>query len=256
MLTIPLIIALSTLAQGGQTTSPTPVRRTTILEVRVVDSMGAPIEGAHVKAEGPLGRAGDTDRNGTVTFRNLTAATYRFRIERNGFTALEKEVTVRAGTMGSVEAALTAAPATKPLPAPAPTPPPPAPSPSAPVLAPGEPRIVSVPDLAEAQLAGREPVKESPIGCSGATAARLIVARESLASHTHADADEMLYVVAGEAALKLGDKEQSVTSGWFSVVPRGTSHSVTRRGRNPVILLSILSGQPCPEASRRPPGPR
>jgi mannose-6-phosphate isomerase-like protein (cupin superfamily) len=55
----------------------------------------------------------------------------------------------------------------------------------------------------------------------------------------------MLYVVAGEAMVKIGDKEQAVTPGWFSVAPRGTAHGITKRGRNPAILLSITSGQPC-----------
>jgi len=265
MPTTALVIALFMVTQGAQgttpapppqTTTPTPPRRT-ILEVRVTDRMGAPLEGAHVRAEGPLGREGATDRNGVVTFRNLTAGTYRFRIERQGFIALEKEVIARAGALGTVEAALNAAPAAPAAPAPpAPTPPPAAtPAPPPPVravtLAPGEPRIVSVPDLAEAQLAGREPVKESAMGCSGASASRLIVARDPIAAHRHADADEMLYVVAGEATLKLGSKEQSITSGWFAVVPRGMDHSLTRRGRNPVILLSILSGPPCPDQAPR-----
>jgi quercetin dioxygenase-like cupin family protein len=59
----------------------------------------------------------------------------------------------------------------------------------------------------------------------------------------------MLYVVAGEAALKVGqERAQRITSGWFSIIPRGTVHSLTRTGRNPVILLSMLGGQPCSSA--------
>jgi mannose-6-phosphate isomerase-like protein (cupin superfamily) len=48
--------------------------------------------------------------------------------------------------------------------------------------------------------------------------------------------------------LNIGGKEQVITSGWFGLVPRGTPHSVTRRGRNPAILLSIAGGQPCAPA--------
>jgi len=66
-------------------------------------------------------------------------------------------------------------------------------------------------------------------------------------------ADRTLYLVAGEATLTLGGKEQALTPGWFSVVPRGTKVGVGRKGRNPAILLSILYGRPCSasSASRR-----
>jgi len=55
----------------------------------------------------------------------------------------------------------------------------------------------------------------------------------------------MLYLVAGEATMKLGDEEHALTPGWFTLAPRGLAHSVTRKGRNPAILLAITSGQPC-----------
>ena len=65
------------------------------------------------------------------------------------------------------------------------------------------------------------------------------------AAHTHADADEVLYIVAGDATLKLGYRDQNIAPGWFAVVPRGMSHTVTKRGRNPVLILSAVSGPPC-----------
>jgi mannose-6-phosphate isomerase-like protein (cupin superfamily) len=105
--------------------------------------------------------------------------------------------------------------------------------------------VISIPDLAEGQLIGREPSKESLIGCSGATVARLVQVREPLSRQARPDRDEMLYVVAGEATLQLGAASHVVTSGWFSIVPRGVEYTLTRRGRNPVVLLSIDSGQPC-----------
>jgi uncharacterized cupin superfamily protein len=68
---------------------------------------------------------------------------------------------------------------------------------------------------------------------------------DSLAVHSHADADEVLYIFGGEVTLKLGDKEQNLAPGGFSLVPRGMAHAVTRRGRVPVVILSIVSGPPC-----------
>ena len=58
-------------------------------------------------------------------------------------------------------------------------------------------------------------------------------------------ADAMIYVVAGDGALKLGDREINITNGSFAVVPRGTTYGFTRRGRNPLIVLAVLSGAPC-----------
>src|SRR5262245_43443801 len=224
MAPIALILALSALAPAPQAapphaaappqTRPAPqaatlpqTRKPAILEMRVIDRKGTPIEGAQVSAEGPLGRKGDTDRNGSVTFRNLTAGTYRFRIERQGYIPLEKEVVVKVGAMDTVEGALTAAPPPPepPKPTPPPEPPPPAPKPT---LAPvGAPRALSLIDFLETQPIGRNATKENVVGCSGVSTATVIQVRDALPVHKHADADELLYVIGGEAGLKLGAKD-------------------------------------------------
>jgi mannose-6-phosphate isomerase-like protein (cupin superfamily) len=90
------------------------------------------------------------------------------------------------------------------------------------------------------------------IGCSGVSAAQLIVVRDSIPLATHANRDEMLYVVAGEATLNLGQRAQSITPGWLSVVPRGTPYALTRKGRNPVVLLSFVGGQTCADMTASP----
>ena len=88
-----------------------------------------------------------------------------------------------------------------------------------------------------------------PIGCSGASQSRLIVLREALPPGTNKDADETLYLVAGEAMLTLGSaKEQPISPGWFTIVPRGTSYALGRKGRNPAILLSTEYGRLCSAA--------
>ena len=100
-------------------------------------------------------------------------------------------------------------------------------------------------DLAERQLAGRSDVKESPIGCSGATGARLIQVVGPLTDEAHGGAEQMLYVVSGEGELTLGGKTERLKPGMFSIIPRGTAYALGRRGRKPVILLSVMGGQPC-----------
>lgn len=228
---------------GTSTTSSAAAAKPALVDLLVTTSAGMTIPGATVKAEGPVSRQATTGADGHVIFQNVTAGTYRFRIEHDSFVTLEKEVVVFGGSRTATQAALT--PGAKPAAAPASPPPAPTPAPAAPPLTPGQPRIISLTDLAEQLLRGQEPIAERALGCSGATSSRLIRVRESLEAHTHADADELLYIVAGDATLKLGDKEQNIAPGWFSIVPRGMSHSLTRRGRNPVLILSAMSGPPC-----------
>jgi mannose-6-phosphate isomerase-like protein (cupin superfamily) len=235
---------------GPQATPPArrPVAAGATVEIRVSDRMGNPLTGAMVAAEGPSSRESSTDTEGRATFRTLTAGTYRVRAVREGFITLEKEVAVRVAPLPTIEFSLSAAP-----PPPSPPPPPPPPpvqavaSPAPPPVEPGEPRLVDVPALAEKSLGGREPLRMLSIGCSGHTAAQLIVVRDAIPTAAHPNRDEMLYVVAGEATLNLGQKAQAIAPGWLSVVPRGTSYALTRKGRNPVVLLSFVGGPPCAE---------
>ncbi len=229
-----------------QTPAAPPAPRPTTAEVRVTDRAGAPLDGAKVMAEGPQSRDGLTDKAGVVSFRLTAAGTYRLRIERSGFITLEKEVAVKAATSNVVDAALTAAPAP-----PAPPPvvaPPVAPPPSAPVLVAGAPAVVFVADLADEDLKARstDPLKEHALGCSGATSSRLMTLKgDTLAVHTHADADETIYVMAGEGTLRMSGKDYPLAPGWFALVPRGVEHLVTRKGRTPLVMISSVSGPAC-----------
>ena len=238
---ISLTILLALTLQTGKP-APQPQRaRGGTLDVRVTDRTGATLDDVVVKVEGDVGREGTTNASGFVALTNLTAGTYRLRFERDGFVTLEKEAVVRVGATVTVNAALTAAPPPPPPPAPAAPPPPPAP-----VLTAGEPRVVAIPDFVNKQLiTNKETIKENPIGCSGATAAKVIQLRGPLAAHSHDDADEVLYVIAGDATIRLGADEHRITSGAFVLVPRGMEHTITLRGRNPLILTSTVSGKGC-----------
>ena len=107
-------------------------------------------------------------------------------------------------------------------------------------------------DLAERSLSGKDGVKVVPIGCTGLTSARLIVLRDALPAASYADADENLYLMAGEATMTIDAKQQSLTPGWFAQLPRGTKFEVVRKGRNPVIFMSLLNGRPCSEGGSEP----
>jgi hypothetical protein len=154
-------------------------------------------------------------------------------------------VTVRAGQAAAVEVSLTAAPPPPP-PAPAPTPPP-APAPPARTTAPsGPPVTLSIPAFLDKNYVGRDPLKESVLACTPEATTRLLQLREPISEHKHADLDELLYIVAGDGAVKLGDQTTVVGPGSLAVVPRGVAHAFERRGKNPLIVLSMLAGAPCP----------
>jgi len=238
-------------AQPGTATPAAPRRAlptTATLEVRVVDRSGRPVDEAHVVVLGPTTREDKSDKSGSVTLKTLPVGNYRVRAEATGYVALEKEISLKGAVAPTqVLLSLSAAPiAPPPEPKKEPPPPPPPPAPVATMGTPGEPRSLSIPDLAERSLSGKDPLKVFPIGCSGASQSRLIVLREAIPAGTNKDADETLYLVAGEATLTLGSaKEQPITPGWFTIVPRGTSYALGRKGRNPAILLSTVYGRPC-----------
>jgi mannose-6-phosphate isomerase-like protein (cupin superfamily) len=104
---------------------------------------------------------------------------------------------------------------------------------------------VSIPAFLDKNFIGRDPLKESVLGCTPDATTRLLQLREPLAEHTHADLDETLYVVAGEGTVRANGESIPVAAGSMSVVPRGVAHSIERRGKNPLIVLSTLSGAPC-----------
>jgi quercetin dioxygenase-like cupin family protein len=97
-------------------------------------------------------------------------------------------------------------------------------------------------------ISNKEGIKESLLGCTGEATSTLIQLREPLTEHSH-DTAEMLYIVAGEATHRVEGKDETLAAGAFSAVPRGTLHSLTRRGRNPVIIISTVSGKPCTEST-------
>jgi hypothetical protein len=223
----------------------TPSARPSIT-VLVTDRQGKPLQDVAVKATGPMEREGKTDTEGTIVLRNLNAGTYRLRFESSGTITLEREVTVAAGRPVKTTAELSPAP--PPPPAPKPEPPPPAPKsePPPPVRPSGPPSSVSIPDFVEKNYISRgAPSKNSPVGCTATSTASLIQLREPLAEHSHAEADEMVYVVAGEGLQRIGSVDMNLTAGTFAVVPRGTPHTITRKSNTPMIMISILTGPPC-----------
>jgi mannose-6-phosphate isomerase-like protein (cupin superfamily) len=251
--------------------------------LHVRDTSGHVLGGVRVQVQGTASGEFTTDGEGVVRLPSMRDGAYHLRFERMGFSTVERDVTLRGGQPDVIEVALSVAttpepagargpgradavPVTPPAPAasqrPAPSPPPQTAGPAATTQppaagdrpsAPVDQKTVSIPTFLDRNLIGREPLKESILGCTQTATTRLVQLRETLAVHVHADVDEMLYVVAGEGTLLIpGRAAAPIAPGSLSIVPRGSPHAIERRGKNPLIVLSILSGTPCTAESGAP----
>jgi hypothetical protein len=233
--------------------APRAATASVAMTVQVTDGSGAVLQGVQVHASGPVEREGKTSVEGGLKFTSLKAGTYRLRFSRDGFITLERDVTIRAGQPATVEVMMSAAPPPPPPPEP---PKPVAPAPAAAsstAEATGDPKVTAVPDFVQDNFIGRAPRKDSPLGCVASGAATLVQLREALAEQSHDAADQWFYVVAGEATLRIDEREQRLAAGGFAVVPRTMKYSLVPRGRNPLIVVSILTGQRCEEGPGKSP---
>ena len=235
-------------APAAQAPRPRPSgSATTTALLFITDGNGRPIENVTITVMGPVDREVKSPSSGPARVEGLRAGTYRVRFSHEKFITFERELVWRAGTaQPELAVTLNAAPAAPPPP-PAPVAPAvPASTSTSKLPPPGTAKTVSLPDYIEKNfISNREPQKENLIGCSGVGQAMLWQIREPWNGRQHDAADGMLYVVGGDGRLKLGEREFTVAAGAFAVVPRGTSYSLSRSGRNPLIVLAVLSGAPC-----------
>jgi hypothetical protein len=215
------------------------------MAITVTSPLGATIAGVQVSMMGPSERGGQTDSGGQINFPGLQAGTYRLRFSGDMVTTFEKEVIVRAGQIADVDVSLSPASEPKVIMTPAPAPPP---SP-APTLGPkGEPLTHLIGDLLEKEYVGKQPRRETLLSCSGSERASMIQLNEALPERLYESADAIYYVLGGEGSIRMDGRETKLGLNAFVSVPRGTSHSFTRRGNRLLVLLSVLSGEPCEEA--------
>lgn len=232
-------------AQAPTQPAPAAPRRapttTAAMRIHVTSGTGLLLAGVRVTAQGPMSRDGVTGDDGAVRFANLTPGNYRLRFAHEKFITLERDVTARTAET-AVDVMLNAAPEPPPKPEPPPAAPPPAPKPPPPV---GDPKTVAIPAFLDSNFIGRAARKDSELGCTPSGAATLTQLREPWASHTHDLTDEWLYVVAGEGILLVDAAEQKIQPGSFSLIPRAHRHAIHPQGRNPLIVVSVMSGAPC-----------
>ncbi len=231
-------------------TTPAPRRAPTTsarsgMAVTVTSPQGATIGGVAVELMGPTERSGETNASGQVNFPGLQAGTYRLRFTGDKVTAFEKEVTVRGGQVADVDVTLTAAPEPKVIVKEAPAP---APTATAAAGPKGQPVTYAIGELLEKEFVGKQPRRETLLSCSGNERAAMIQLNEAMPERLYENADAIYYVLGGEGTLMLNGKEMKLGLNGFASVPRGTSHSFSKRGSRLLVLLSVLSGEPCEQA--------
>jgi mannose-6-phosphate isomerase-like protein (cupin superfamily) len=197
------------------------------------------LSNVQVSAQGPVARDGATADDGSLHLANMRPGAYRLRLSREGSMTLERDITVRAGEPLLVEVSLSAAP---PAPKPVEVPRPAISEPTKTLGPPAQPKLTPIPTFLEKNFIGREGKRDSALGCTTTGTATLVQLREALLNQVHDDADEWIYIVAGEGTLRLGTSEQRLQAGTFSLVPHTVSHGLLPTGRNPLIFVSILSG--------------
>lgn len=211
------------------------------IAITVTDPRGLPIRGVHVTVAGASDRNGDTDGSGQINFVGVQPGTYRVRFDGDQVISFEREVAVRPGQPTSMEVMLNPAPP-PPAPPPAPVVEQPAPAAIGPA---GTPQILSIIDLAEKQLSGNQARRETLVSCSGNTRTTLVLLNQDQPDRLYGGAETEYYVVAGQGAVRLNGRETPLSAGSYASIPRNTSHAITKRGNRPLILLSVLSGEPC-----------
>jgi mannose-6-phosphate isomerase-like protein (cupin superfamily) len=206
----------------------------------VTDQRGAPLGSIHVDMMGPAARSGDTDMSGQVNFPGLQSGTYRLRFSGDGVATFEREVTVRAGAIEHLDIKLSPVAAPK---APEPA------TPATPAAGPtGSPQIGSLTNLADRMRNSKTPARETLLSCSGNTRNVLLVLTDEQPDRLYTSAESTYYVISGQGGAKVGAIQSVISPGSFVAVPRGTTFSIARQGKNPLVMLWTLSGEPCDEA--------
>jgi mannose-6-phosphate isomerase-like protein (cupin superfamily) len=209
--------------------------KTATLAIVVTSPDGAQISNVSVTVEGPANRKARTE-GGRIAFENLPPGAYRLRFEREGFITLERELTARAGAPVDVKVTLSSAPE-----------PPAPPKPVEPVKPPVDAKPISQDVLAviDKEFVGRAKGRTTPLACGSEGNASLIQLNAPIPQHSHDDADEFIYVVAGEGSADVQGSVQRLRAGVLLFLPRGVPHALSQSGRNPLVLISTRAGGGC-----------
>jgi mannose-6-phosphate isomerase-like protein (cupin superfamily) len=176
---------------------------------------------------------------GRAVFEGLPAGAYRLRFDRDGFVPLERELAGRGSAPIDVKVTLNPAPPPpEPPPAPVVEAPPPKPHVDAKLV------VLDMPAFIEKNYVGKSAGKVTAMGCSTGGTATLLQINEPVAEHSHADADEFVYVIAGQGSANLAGRQEPLGPAVFMMIPRGMPHTLTAT-KKPLVLISTRAGDTC-----------
>ena len=205
--------------------------------IMVKDAAGAPVTDVKVTVAGPAQRNARTE-GGRLVFENLPTGDYTFRFEKTGYVPVEQQVTGRGSKPIPVEVKLEAVPA----------PPPPKPvAPPLPTVAPPSDAklvVLDMPAFVEKNYVGRSADKTTPMACAAGGSSTLIQINVAITEHTHPDADEFIYVIAGQGSARMGDRVEPLGPGVFMMIPRNVAHAFAV-SKKPLVFVSTRAGDKC-----------
>jgi mannose-6-phosphate isomerase-like protein (cupin superfamily) len=216
---VPILLLLALpAALDAQRRGAPPTRGPVTFAIAVADPSGAPVGNVRVSVSGPVERTTRTER-----------------FEKDGYITLEREVSGRGSKPIDVKVTL--------MPVPLP--------PIEPVgsLPPQQmdPKMVvlDMPAFIEKNYVGRAPAKTIALGCATGGNSTLIQINEPLAQHAHDDADEFIYVIAGEGMAHFGQRQEPLGPAVFLMIPRRMAHTIAPGKKKPLVMISLRAGEKC-----------
>src|SRR5438270_10463089 len=88
------------------------------------------------------------------------------------------------------------------------------------------------------------------LGAEHVMAYRLTVNPDSTASHAHAGAEEVLYILQGTGEIQVERSRHVVAPGHAVFVPDGAEHSYVNTGAQPLIIVGAMAPPVDPEGIR------
>jgi mannose-6-phosphate isomerase-like protein (cupin superfamily) len=225
-----LVSSLPVAAQRGSARTG-PVTFT----IFVKDSSGAPVTDVRVALTGPAQRSSRTEGGRTV-FEDLPSGDYTLRFEKPGFVALEKQVTGRGSRPIPVDVTIEAVP------------PPPVPIAAVTPLKQNTDAklvVLDMPAFIEKNYVGKAADRTTPMACAAGGSSTLIQINVAIVEHTHPDADEFIYVIAGQGSARMGERVESLGPGVFMMIPRGVAHAFAVGSKKPLVFVSTRAGEKC-----------
>ena len=205
-----------------------PVRGSVSFAIAIADPSGAPVRDVKVSVSGAAART-TRAQSGRAVFEGLPAGAYLFRFEKAGYTILERDVIGRAGKPIDVKVSLT------PL------------SPLAVAPPPVDAKFVvlDMPAFIEKHYVGRDSGKTTSLGCATGGTGTLLQINDPVPQHSHDDADEFIYVIAGKGTLLLADRVEELGPAVFLMIPRRMTHMLAADRKKPLVIMSVRTGESC-----------